>query len=253
MNPTITTRFRCGFRPLTDLTQLTLMFLTLILQYLNKLVERKIGDFTSPQAFHTVKVQGFNRNGIKLLTKFGRQLPVKVFALVRDLPIEARDLPHTPPPTVRTFDFTRKVFVERLKFVQGLFQRLWVLFLFTRAQGQVRVFHAEVCPNAFTCCWQRFEICISCRDTKPIITTSVTFDGDTTDSAMPLSVFMESIRHFIKLPFTCFRIPLTEGEGDTIIFQRPPRLSRKGDRFELMSLFDLGSATKFLKNRSYAL
>ena len=166
MKPTIATRFRCR-SPLTGLTQLTLMFLTLILQYLNKLVEGKIGDFTSPQAFHTVKVQGFNRNGIKLLTKFGRQLPVKVFALVRDLPIEVRDLPHTPPPTVRTFDFTRKVFVERLKFVQGLFQRLWVLDFLTRAQCQVRVFHAEVCPNALTCCRQWFKICIGCSIPSP--------------------------------------------------------------------------------------
>ena len=254
MKPTIATRFRCR-SPLTGLTQLTLMFLTLILQYLNKLVEGKIGDFTSPQAFHTVKVQGFNRNGIKLLTKFGRQLPVKVFALVRDLPIEVRDLPHTPPPTVRTFDFTRKVFVERLKFVQGLFQRLWVLDFLTRAQCQVRVFHAEVgFPNALTCCRKpRFKICIGCYYTKPIITTSVTFDCDTTDSAMPLAVFMESIWNFIKLPFSRLGIPLTKTKGDTIIFQRPPRLSRKGDRFELMSLFDFRSTTKFLKNRSYAL
>ena len=67
MKTAIATRFRCS-RPLTDLTQLTLMLLTLILQYLNELVERKVGDFTSPEAFQvSVKVQGFNGNRIKFL------------------------------------------------------------------------------------------------------------------------------------------------------------------------------------------
>jgi len=82
------------------------MFLTLISQYLNKLVEPKIGDFPSPQAFHTLKVQGFNGDGIEPLTKVACQLPLKVFALVRDFPIQACNLSHTLPPAVRTFLFT---------------------------------------------------------------------------------------------------------------------------------------------------
>ena len=49
--------------------------------------ERKIGDFASPQAFHPLKVQGFNRNRIKLLTQFGGKLPLKVFTLIGDFPI----------------------------------------------------------------------------------------------------------------------------------------------------------------------
>ena len=53
---------------------------------------------------------------------------MKVFALIADFPIEACNLSHTPPPTVRTFVFTRKTFVEITKFVQGVLQRLWVLF-----------------------------------------------------------------------------------------------------------------------------
>ena len=120
------------------------MFLTLILQYLNKLVERKIGDFTTPQAFHTLKVQGFNGDGVKPLTKLTCQLPMKVFALIANPSVEPCELPHTPPPAVRTFDFARKTFVERPKFVQGVFQRLWMLFLLTRAECQVLVFHTEV-------------------------------------------------------------------------------------------------------------
>ena len=244
MKTAIATRFCCS-RPLTGLTQLTLMFDTLILQYLNELVERKVGDFTSPEAFHAIKVQGFNGNRIKLLTKFACQLPMKVFALVADFPIEPCELFHTPPPTVRTFPFTRKFFVETTKFLQGLFQRLWVLFFLTRAQRQICVFHAEVCPNALTCCRQRFEVGVGCCYANPIVTASITFDGNTTNIPVPLAVFMESIRNFIKSPFAI--IPLAECKGNAIVFQRPTRFSWIGDRLELVSLFDFRSTAEFLE------
>ena len=248
MKTAIATRFRCS-RPLTDLTQLTLMLLTLILQYLNELVERKVGDFTSPEAFHAIKVQGFNGNRIKLLTKFACQLPMKVFALVADFPIEPCELFHTPPPTVRTFLFTRKFFVETTKFLQALFQRLWVLFFLTRAQRQICVFHAEVgFPNALTCCRKpRFEVGVGCCYANPIVTASITFDGNTTNIPVPLAVFMESIWNFIKLPFSRLGIPLTKTKGDTIVFQRPTRFSWIGDRLELVSLFDFRSTAEFLE------
>ena len=249
MKPTITTRFRCS-SPLTDLFQKTLMFSTLILQNLNKLVERKIGDFTSPQAFHTVKVQGFNGNRIKLLTKFACQLPMKVFALVGNFPVKSCKLSDTTPPVIRTLLFTAQFFVETTKFLQGVFQRLWVLFLFTRAKNQISVFHTEVCPNALTCYRQRFKIRVGCDDVKPIVSTGISLDGDTTNSSVPLAVFMESIRDFIKSPLTL--IPLAKCEGDTIVFQRPTRFSWIGDRLKLVSLFDFRSTPSFLKNLSYA-
>ena len=244
MKPTITTRFRCS-SPLTDLFQKTLMFSTLILQNLNKLVERKIGDFTSPQAFHTVKVQGFNGNRIKLLTKFACQLPMKVFALVGNFPVKSCKLSDTTPPVIRTLLFTAQFFVETTKFLQGVFQRLWVLFLFTRAKNQISVFHTEVCPNALTCYRQRFKIRVGCDDVKPIVSTGISLDGDTTNSSVPLAVFMESIRDFIKSPLTL--IPLAKCEGDTIVFQRPTRFSWIGDRLKLVSLFDFRSTTEFLE------
>ena len=246
MKTAIATRFRCR-SPLTDLLQKTLMFLTLIFQYLNKLIEGKVRDFPSPEAFHAVKVQGFNGDSIKLLAQFRGELPMKVFALVCDFPIQTCDLSHTPPPTVRTFNFTRKTFVEGSQFLQRLFQRLWVLFLLTRAECQVCVFHAEVCPNAFTCCRQTFHIRVGCDYAEPIVSAVVSLECDTTERAVPLTVFMESIRDFIKLPFACFRIPLAKGQRDTIIFQRPPRVSRKGDRLELVTLLDSRSATEFLE------
>ena len=135
MKTTITTRFSCS-SPLIDLFEKTLMFATLILQYLNELVEGKVRNFTSPQPFHAIKVQGFKDNRIKLLAKFAGELPMKVFALVSDFLIEACKLSHTPPPTVRTFLFTAQCFIERPKFVQVRFQRLWVLYLLTRGKCQ---------------------------------------------------------------------------------------------------------------------
>ena len=127
MKPTIGTRFGSR-RPLTDLTQLTIMFDTLGLQYLNKLVEGEVGDFASPQAFHTVKVQGFNGDTIKGITKIRSQFPMKVFTLVANPSIEVCDLSNSTPPAVRTFFFTTQCFVEITKFRQGLLQRLRVLY-----------------------------------------------------------------------------------------------------------------------------
>ena len=182
MKTTVATRFRCSC-PLINLFEKTLMFTTLISQYLNKLVEGKVGDFTSPKPFHSVNVQRFNEDFIKLLTKFAGELPMKIFALVADFTIQARDLSHTLPPTVRTFFFTTQCLVERPKFVQRVFQRLWVLYLFTRAQCQIGIFHAKVCPNAFTCCRQRSKIGVVRCYTDPIAPTCITLNRDSANSS----------------------------------------------------------------------
>ena len=150
---------------------------------------------------------------------------MKVFALVSDFPIKVCELPDTPPPTVRAFDSTAQCFVERPKFVQGVFQRLGVLDLLTRGKCQVCVFHAEVCPNALTCCWQWFEFCIGCCNTNPIVPTSITLDCNTTDSAVPLAVLMKRIRHFIKSPFTL--IPLAKCECNTVVSEFIPSLFKR--------------------------
>ena len=133
---TIATRFR-GSSPLPDLKKLTLMFDTFILQYLNKLGKGKIGDFPSPQAFHTLKVQCLGDDDIKAFTKFRSDLVVPVLALVGDVPIQPSKLSDTTPPVVRTSHFARKAFAESLKFFQGVFQKLRRLFLFTVAKCQV--------------------------------------------------------------------------------------------------------------------
>ena len=41
------------------------MFQRLELKNLNKLVEGEVGDFPSPEAFHTRKVQRFGRDKVK--------------------------------------------------------------------------------------------------------------------------------------------------------------------------------------------
>jgi len=234
----------CRSSPLTGLEQCATMFLTLILQYLNKLVESKVGDFSSPQAFHTLKVQFFNGNRIKLLAQFACQLPMKVFTLIANFAIEACELSHTPPPAMRTFLLTRKTFVERPKFVQGLLQRLWVVFLLTRAQRQVCVFHTEVCPDTLTRRWQRFRFYKIGEDVQPIITAGITFDRDTTDISIKLTVLMERISHFVMSPFTL--IPFSETEGEAIVFQRPTCLFQR-EGFKLMAFLDFRSTPKPLE------
>ena len=121
-----------------------------------------------------------------------------------------------------------------------------MLYLLTRAQCQICVFHTEVCPNAFTCCRQRFEIFIGRCDTKPINTASVPFDCDMFDSPVPLPVLVKSISDFIKLPFMGLWIPLAKSQRDTIIGQRPARLFKR-ERFELMPFFDPRLTAEFLE------
>ena len=142
-----------GFRrssPLTDLKELAFMFDALILQYLNKLIERKIGDLTSPQAFHTLKVQRFGNDRIKPFAQVGSNLVVPVLALVGDMPIQSRKFSDTPPPIVRTFYLSTDCFIECAKFFQGVFQKFWRVFLFAVAKGQVGL-HTKIYSYALTC------------------------------------------------------------------------------------------------------
>ena len=169
---------------------------------------------------------------------------MKVLALVADFPIEACELPYTPPPTVRTFLLTTQVFVETPKFVQGVFQRLGVLFLLTRAKRQICVFHTEICPNTLTRCGQRFAFYKICYEIQPIVTTSVSLNCDTTDVSIKLTVFMKRIRYFIISPFTS--IPFSKGKSDTIVLQRPACLFER-EGFELMAFLDFRSTSKSLE------
>ena len=66
MIPTIGARFRCGFRPLPDFKQLTIMFQTFELQYLNKLSKGEVRDFSAPKTFQvSIKVECLGRDKVK--------------------------------------------------------------------------------------------------------------------------------------------------------------------------------------------
>ena len=172
---------------------------------------------------------------------------MKIYTLMTYFSMKPCDSSHTLPPSVRTFLFTTQGFVERPKFLQVRFQGLRVLDLFTRAKRQIRVFHAEVCPNAFTCCWQRFKIFIGGRYTDPISPATITLDRNLGDSSVPLAVLVKRIRNFIKLPFTRLWIPLTKSQCDTIIGQRPASRTWIRHRLKRTSRLNMRSTTKFLK------
>ena len=172
---------------------------------------------------------------------------MEIFALIGNLAVKSCEFTDGAPPTIRPFLFTAKCLVEITKFRQGLFQRLWVLDFLTRAKCQVSVFHTEVCPNVLTCCRQRVGICEVRRDTQPIVTAIITLYRYASDITVPLAVLEKNISHSIIYPLARIRIPFTEVNSDTIVFYFPARLSGKGHRLELMSRFDMRSATQFFQ------
>ena len=236
------------------------MFDTFILQQRNKLVKCQIGDLPSPEALHTVYVQRFKSKCIKPLAEVGSEFPVPVKALPADLAIQPRQLAHGTPPVIRTFFLTRKeTFIELAELFQGLLQELWRLYLFACAKCQICVLHSKlcqwhnlsllyiVCPNALTRSGQRFGRSIVCCDTKPIVSTIITFYRDLLNIAKPITVFVKCERDSFEVPLTFQLTPFTEGDSDTIIFYLPTRLTREGDRLEFVLGFDTRSATMFVE------
>ena len=123
--------------PLSNLKELAIMFETLELQYLNKLIESKVRDFASPEAFQvSVKVECLGGDGIKSSTKVSGKFPVPISALVSNFTIQTRKCSDTTPPIMRTFYLATDGFVEIAELVQGMLQRLRMLNLLTRVQGQ---------------------------------------------------------------------------------------------------------------------
>ncbi len=222
------------------------MFLTLISQYLNKPVEGKVRDLSPPQSLHTIDIQSLGRDGIKPLAQVGGKFPVPITPLVANMSMKTCKLTHTPPPVARTFNFTRKTFVEFSECFQGLFQELWRLYFLAITERQKRVFHTEVCTNAFTCCLQRFGIYVVGCQTKPIVTARVAFQGNPSDLvSLPLAMFEKGIPHAILFPFSI--AVFSERHCDTIIGYFPTRRPRKRNRLEFVSRLDMRLATQFLE------
>ena len=194
------------------------MFETFELQYLNKLIESKVRDFTPPKPFHTVKVQRFGRDEVKPSAKVGGKFPMPVSTLVADFAIEYSECSDSTPPVIRTFDFTRYCFIEFPKCVQGLFQELWALYLFTSAKRQ-KGFQSEVYPYALTRSRQDFFACVISDNIKPVFSCSVSEDLDIADITLPVTVLMERIPDTVKLQRLCLIIPRFERDTETPILK----------------------------------
>ena len=220
------------------------MFLTLILQYLNKLVERKIGDFASPQAFHTRKVQRLGSDRIKPFTQVGSDLVVPVLALVGDMPIQPRQLPNSTPPIVRTFHLSADCFVECSEFFQGVFQKFWRVFLFAIAKCQVG-FHPEVYSYALTCSRTGFGCEVICDNVKPIGANTIPKDLDIAHFTLPLAVLVESEPTFIELQRFSGCVPRFEREANTSCFKEIRRLELR--RTIAVFTFKLWKSTESIK------
>ena len=201
------------------------MFETLECQNLNKLSKSKVRDFASPEAFHTVEIQRFGRDKVKTPAQVGSKFIVPITPLVGDMPIETCEFMHSTPPVARTFDFTRKTFVEFAKFFQGFFQELRRLYLLPRVQREKSVFHTEVCAYTFTRSRQDFFRGIIGHNIKPIRANTVAKDLEITDVFLPIAVLVESEPTLIKLvELLRFRIPLPKRDTDTSLFKFVARL-----------------------------
>ena len=200
------------------------MFETFELQYLNKLIESEIGDFPSPQAFHSVYVQRFKSKCLKASTQVSRKFPMPILAFPTDLPIKPCKLSHTPPPVIRTFLFSRKTLIECAELFQGLLQKLRRLYFLTCAKCQVSVFHSEVCPHTFTRSGQGFGRSIVCNDVKPVFTNSIAQDLDVSDITIPLSVLVKRESFASKLQTLRLFVPLSERQGDRTFLKFVTRL-----------------------------
>ena len=199
------------------------MFDALILQYLNKLPKGKIGDFASPQAFHAVKVQRLGNDRIKPLAQVGSDLVVPVLALVGDMPIQPRKLSDTPPPIVRTFYLSADCFVKCSKFFQGVFQKLWRLFLFAVAKCQVSL-HAEVYSYALTCSRIGFGCRGICNYVKPIGSNAIPKDLDIANFTVPVVMLVKREPAFVELEAVLTVVPRFERKPDTSLFKEIRRL-----------------------------
>ena len=140
---------------------------------------------------------------------------------------------------MRTFNFTRKTFVEFSEFDQGLFQELWRLYLLTRVECQIRV-HTEVYPYAFTCSGQHFFRRVICHDIKPVCSNCITQDLDIANFAFPIAVVMERKPTFVKFQGLRGGIPRFERETHTSFFKNITTLKLRRTIF--VTLLELWAA-----------
>ena len=213
------------------------MFDTFILQQLNKLTQCQIGDFTSPEAFHSCQVQRFKSKSIKASTKVSGEFPMPIQALPTDLTIQPCDFPNTTPPIIRTFDFPRKALVQVAELFQRLFQELRRLYLLTCGKGQICVFHSEICSYALTCSEHRFGGSVICDDIEPVFACVIAKDLDISDIAIPFAVLVKAIPNSMELQLSRLFVPYLEGKTDTTCFKFVTRLKLRRPHLVFSGLF----------------
>ncbi len=220
------------------------MFETLELQNLNKLIERKIGDFPSPQAFHTLKIQRLGNDGIKPFAQVCRTLVVPISALIGNLAIETGEFADSTPPIVRTFDLTAQCLTEGSEFFQGMFQELWRVYLLTGAERQIGI-QTEIYPYALTCSRIGFGRGVVCDDIKPISTNRVAKDLDIADSSVPFTVLVEREPTLVELKGLRGIIPRFERQSDTPFLKKVRRLELR--RTVAVFAFELRQSAETVK------
>ena len=191
------------------------MFETLELQNLNKLVEGEIGDFPSPEAFHTVKVERFKCECIKTSTQVSGKFPMPVFALVGNFTIKPCELSNSAPPVARAFLFTTHGFIEVVEVFQGLFQKLRRLYLLTGVKCQKRRLHTKICTYALSCSGQRFNRSVICDDIEVERPDTIAQDLDVSDISVPLSVVVIQDIAFFEDELLFDFIPFFERQTDS--------------------------------------
>ncbi len=204
--------------PLIYRMELFSMFNTLIFQHCEELIRCKVANLASPQSFHTVNVKCFGNDNVKTPTKSGGKFPLPIKTLVSNFPIMSCELADCSIPVVRTFTFATQRFIQRPQCIQGLFQKLWCLYLITIAQCQKRL-QSEVYTNALTCVRKGFGRSVVRDNTKPIVASSVTKDLDIADISVPLTMLMERIPDFIKLQLLFFFMPRLKRDTDTSVLK----------------------------------
>ena len=199
------------------------MFETFEFQYLNKLVESKVRDFPSPEAFHTRKVQRLGGDKVKPSAQIRGEFPMPISALVSNFTVKSCEGTDGTPPVARTFDFARKAFVKFAELGQGLLQGFWVLNLLTRVQDQIGV-DTEVCAYTFTRSGEDFFRSVIGDDIQPVRANTVAKDLDITDVSCPIAMLVKRKPTFIKLQTSQGFVPRLERQTDTTIFKFVARL-----------------------------
>ena len=226
------------------------MFDTVFKQQRNKLVKCQIGDFPSPEAFHSCQVQRFKSESIKASTKVSRQFPMPIQALPTDLAIPPCDFPNSTPPIIRTFDFARKeTLVKVAELFQGLLEKLWALYLFACRKRQICVLHTKlcqwhnlsllyiVCAYALSCSEHRFGGSVVCDDVNPVFACVIAKDLDISNIAVPFAVLVKAIPNSMELQLSPLFVPYLEGKTDATFFKFVTRLKLRRPHLVFSSLF----------------